>query len=137
MILELIENEGVNIFYSSRMSNFDIVCEECVRELKKTHMDLKLYFIFPYMCKFISKNMEYFQRIYDEVYEFDIGPSNIKDYSTTYRDRMYMWLADISDYMITYIQRKTGNVYTIMEYAKEKNVEFKFPLKNFSRGRVY
>lgn len=138
IILELIEKEGVNIFYSTRGSNFDIVCEECVRELKKTHEDLKLCFIFPYMYRFLKTKMEYYQRIYDEVFEFDAGPNTKNDFSTTYRNRMYVWLADISDYMVTYTQRKTGSsVCTMIEYAKNKNVELKFPLKNFSRGQVY
>lgn len=125
VLLDLIENKGVDKFYSTRMSNFDIMCEECVRELKKTHKDIKLYFIYPYESTAILKKMDYYKKIYDNVSEFNEYSNDNDDLSITYMDQMYMWLTNITDYIITYLQRDRGRVYNVLKYADENvNVIF-------------
>lgn len=121
ILLDLINNEGVYRFYNGRMSNFDIMCEDCLVELKKTYQNLELCFVYPYMCNALTKQMDYIKSIYDNVSEFNISCSKKTDY--TYMDQMYMNFADISDYMITYLERKESKVNYIINYSEEKGVK--------------
>lgn len=124
IFMKLINNEGVYIFYNGRISNFDIMCEECLAELKKTYKDLELCFIYPYMFKALSNKMDYIKSIYDKLLEFNISCREKGNY--TYMDRMYMHYADISDYMITYLDREESKVSDIINYAKSRNVKIQF-----------
>lgn len=124
VLQDLIDNEGVYIFYNGRMSNFDIVCEECLAELKKIHSNLELCYIYPYMYKALLNKMDHIKSVYDKVLEFNII-SKTKGNNTCI-DEMYMNFADTSDYMITYLEREKSKVHDIINYAEKKNVKIKF-----------
>lgn len=133
VLLDLIENEDVCIFYNGRISNFDIMCEECLVELKRTHNYLELCYIYPYMFRALAKKMDYIKNIYDKVLEFNII-SRVKR-SNTCIDEMYMNFADISDYMITYLDREKSKVGDIINYAEKKDVTIKL-LNYYIDGKV-
>lgn len=65
VIIDLIESNGINIFYSGGMGDFDMLCESVVRELKSKY-DLKLYLILPYLTKRINVEGKYYKELYDD-----------------------------------------------------------------------
>ena len=42
-IYNLIKNQGYTSFYSGGMGEFDLLCEQVVRKIKKEYPDIKLY----------------------------------------------------------------------------------------------
>ena len=48
-IINLIENEGVNTFYSGGKGDFDWLCAKCLHELQEYYPKIKSYLILAYM----------------------------------------------------------------------------------------
>lgn len=116
----LIANDNVSVFYSGGMGDFDMICENCVRKIKKYNNNLKLYLVMPYLTKNINKNPEYYYSMYDEIIIPDMGDVFPKQ-AILKRNR---WMVDKSDYMLAHIERNYGGAYKTMLYAiKSDNIK--------------
>ncbi len=116
IIIDLIENKGVNVFYTGGMGNFDNICSSCVREVKRKYKGIRLCLIIPYLTKAITNNKRYYEKEYDEIIEPDMGQVFYKG-AILKRNR---WMAGRSDYMIAYIMYDWGGAYSTFSYGKRK-----------------
>ena len=77
IIKDLVENKGVDTFYSGNMGEFDKLCEKAVRALKKHH-DIKLFWIAPYFMTKMNKEKEETEQLYDGIIIPDLGQVHYK-----------------------------------------------------------
>ena len=113
-ITDIIVNEGITIFYSGGIGNFDMLCESVVRELKRTY-PLKLYLIMQYMTQKINRDGKYYKELYDDIIIPDLGEVHYKR-AITERNR---WMVEQSDVILCYIYRSSGGAYQMYHYAQK------------------
>ena len=63
-IKDIIENDGVTVFYSGGMGEFDRLCESVVREIKRRNKYIKLYLIKPYFTHKLNTEKDYYSNFY-------------------------------------------------------------------------
>ncbi|MBQ2664138.1 MAG: DUF1273 family protein [Clostridia bacterium] len=112
-ITDLIENQGITTFYSGGMGNFDMLCENVARELKRKY-PIKLCLIMPYMTKRLNTDREYYNAMYDEIIIPDLGDVHYKR-AITERNK---WMVNCSDVVLCYVTRSSGGAYRMREYAE-------------------
>lgn len=119
-ITDLIKNQGITTFYSGGMGNFDKICENVVRELKREYKDIRLCLVAPYMTKRLNTDREYYNAMYGEIIIPDLGEVHYKR-AITERNK---WMVDQSDVILCYVTRGSGGAYTMRQYAAktDKNV---------------
>lgn len=128
IITDLVENEDVNTFYSGGVNTFDKMCEDLVRELKKTYPNLKLCLFLPYISIYVSRNIARYNILYDEITEIkDLHISSEDKYDPymSFALKLDMWMVDRSDYLITNILRNEGRSYKTFVYADKKKINIK------------
>ena len=115
-ITKLIENSGIDTFYSGGMGAFDTLCESVVREMKRTY-DIKLCLVVPYFTQLLNKDKEYYTEKYDEIIVPDLGDIHYKR-AIGARNR---WIAEQSDVLLCYVVRNIGGAYQMLQYARKMN----------------
>lgn len=115
-IIDLIENEGVNVFLCGGMGDFDEICANCVCELKGRYINIEQYLIIPYMTKKLRESKDrYF--LYNDVIMPNLG--NIPPRAAIVKRNQ--WMVDKSQYIISYIIRDFGGAYNTLKYGERKN----------------
>ena len=109
---------GCSVFYTGAMGEFDSLFSSAVRIAKKTHPEIKLICIKPYLTKELNENKDYYSAMFDDV----IIPTDLMGihYKTAIKARN-RWIVDNSDVVIGYIIRDYGGAYTAIKYAEKKN----------------
>ncbi|MBP3546306.1 MAG: DUF1273 family protein [Alphaproteobacteria bacterium] len=120
-IINLIERYGVNTFYNGGKGQFDWLCADCVKELRKDYPFIKSYLILAYMP--VKKNQfdaDFYKKFDDTLYpEIEKVPPK---FAIVKRNE---WVIDNSSFLITYINHKWGGAYRTLEYAKrKKHIQF-------------
>ena len=115
IIKDLVENKGVDTFYSGNMGEFDKLCEKAVRALKREH-DIKLYWVAPYLTSEMNKEKSEIERLYDGIIIPDLGRVH---YKAAILKRNF-WMVDKSEYVISYVYREFGGAYKTHKYAEKK-----------------
>ena len=121
-IINLIENQGVTTFYNGGKGQFDWLCADCVKELRKDYPFIKSYMIFSYLP---GKKNEFDSNPYKD-FDGTIYPYGLefvpKRFAIVKRNE---WVIDNSSFLITYINHKWGGAYRTLEYAKrKKHIQF-------------
>ena len=121
-IINLIERYGVNTFYNGGKGQFDWLCADCVKELRKDYPFIKSYMIFSYLP---GKKNEFDSNPYKN-FDGTIYPYGLefvpKRFAIVKRNE---WVIDNSSFLITYINHKWGGAYRTLEYAKrKKHIQF-------------
>ena len=121
-IINLIERYGVNTFYNGGKGQFDWLCADCVKELRKDYPFIKSYMIFSYLP---GKKNEFDSNPYKD-FDGTIYPYGLefvpKRFAIVKRNE---WVIDNSSFLITYINHKWGGAYRTLEYAKrKKHIQF-------------
>ena len=121
-IINLIESYGVNTFYNGGKGQFDWLCADCVKELRKDYPFIKSYMIFSYLP---GKKNEFDSNPYKD-FDGTIYPYGLefvpKRFAIVKRNE---WMIDNSSFLITYINHKWGGAYRTLEYAKrKKHIQF-------------
>ena len=106
------------VFYSGGMGEFDSMCEMAVRraKLKYPQLNIRLELVLPYPKRAMYTDKHLFDRIFipDELegvhYKRAIPLRNC-------------WMADNSDYVISFIQHDSGGAFTTVSYAKGQGKE--------------
>lgn len=94
---------------------FDELAYECCKEYKKTHPNVSLVFITPYITVSYQKNhLEELARKYDEIIYPEIENKPLK-YAISYRNK---WMVEKADYIICGISHNFGGAYQTYSYAK-------------------
>ena len=110
VLVDLIENKNVDLFYVGNNGNFDFLVQEVLKELKEIY-GIKYYIVLAYLPK-KDKYTDYSNTIYfDEI--------NSKPYKSRIIERNKLMI-NKSDYVVTYVTH-FGNARDLEEYAKKQN----------------
>lgn len=120
VLIDLIENRNVSVFYTGGMGDFDNTFSAVVRGLKKQYSDIEIVLVKPYFTNDINKNKEYYQLNYDCV----ILPTELMGvyYKNAIKQRN-RWMIDNSDIVVTCIYRDFGGAYEAEKYASKVGKE--------------
>lgn len=116
-IINLIENQGVTTFYNGGKGQFDWLCAECVKELKKDYPLIKSYLILAYMPGKKKQFDEDFYKNYDDTLYPEIEKVPPK-FAIIKRNE---WMIDKSDFLIAYVEHNWGGAYRTLKYAAKKH----------------
>ena len=120
-IRNLIENYGVTVFYNGGKGQFDWLCAECVKELKRDYPFIKSYLILAYIPGKRSQfGIDFYKRFDDIIYP-EIEKTPLK-FAVIKRNK---WVIDRSDFLIAYVGHSWGGAYRTLEYAKRKKKNVK------------
>ncbi len=116
-IINLIENENINTFYSGGRGDFDRICAECVHEIRNDYPFIKSYLVFSYIPREKDKSgidpyKDFDKTLYPEGLEF--VPQRL---AIIKRNE---WMVDRASFLIAYIDHEWGGAYKTFKYAKRK-----------------
>ena len=117
VIINLIENEGVDEFWVGNYGNFDSISAEAVRELKISYPQISLVLVIPYLTKEINDNKKFYNNNYDCILVAEI-PDNIPRKYRIIKTNEYM--VNNSDFLICYVQHSFGGAAKTLEYANKR-----------------
>lgn len=117
MAVNLIETEGVNVFYLSDTAGINDVCSFALKVLSLDYPDVKTYVVTPRMTRKIINSSRYYEFMFDGIINLDLKD---KSYIDAVKN-MNEWMVDNSDYIITHMHMNYGRAYKILKYGKEKN----------------
>ena len=115
VIAELAKN-GIEIFYTGGMGDFDNSCSSIVRALKRTNKNIKLYLVIPYLTQELNNYKDYYEESYDDI----ICPLDLMGvhYKGAIKKRN-RWMVDNSAYIVAYVNCEWGGAYEAMHYAEK------------------
>ena len=116
LIKEITKNPTCK-FYLGGYGDFDSLCLQTLRELKKEFQDVELIFITPYIDKNYSK-LEFAKYHYDNVI-FPPLESVPRKFAILKRNE---WMVDSANLVIAYVKYSWGGAAKTLEYAKRKKV---------------
>ena len=110
VLIDLIENQNVNMFYVGNHGAFDRMAREILKDLKEKY-DIKYYVVLAY----IPKKDEY--RDYsDTIYPDEMAKTPYK-YRIIERNK---WMLTKSDYAVTYVNKIIGGAYELKTLAEKQ-----------------
>lgn len=114
-ITTLVEKEGVSLFFTGGMGDFDSAFSSAVRSVKQKHSDIKLILVKPYFSNELNTNKTFYETSYDDV----IVPNELMGvhYKAAIQKRN-RWMVDRSDFILSCIYRDFGGAYQTIRYAK-------------------
>lgn len=119
IVIDLIRNQNIRTFYSGNMGEFDNLCEEVIRKLKRQYSDIKIFWIAPYFTQKMNK----FNREQGIIYDGIIIPNLGMVYYKQAIIKRNQWMVDNADTVICYIEHEYGGAYNTMKYAKKGNIK--------------
>ena len=115
VIEKLITENGVDVFYTGGMGQFDEQFTNTVRKAKLMHNHISIILIKPYFSNELNTNKEYYNYRYDDVMVCEESELVHPKAAIKKRNR---WMIDECDFVIGYIQRDHGGAYDAIQYAK-------------------
>ena len=114
--LETIVGNQVADIYLGGYGEFDEFAYCCCKEYKKTHPNISLIFITPYMTEDYQKNhLSCQQKRYDGILYPEIEDKPLK-FAITYRNR---WMVEKADYIVACVNHTWGGAYKTYKHAKK------------------
>ena len=105
-------------FYLGGYGAFDSFAYDCCKKYKKSHPNVSLILITPYMSVEYQRNhLEYQKKQYDEILYPEIEDKPLK-FAISYRNK---WMVEQADYLICGISHDWGGAYKTYQHAKRKN----------------
>ena len=102
VIIDLIENHGVNLFYIGNHGGFDSLAKKTVSELSEKY-NINYYIVLAYMPE---KQKEVDNRDYSKTILPDGIEASPKRFAISYRNK---WLLKKAEYVVTYINHTIGS----------------------------
>lgn len=118
-IVSNISYDTATFFYCGGYGDFDILCANTVKELKKIYNNIKSFFVSPYMGGTYQKHLKEIidSGLYDEILYPEL--ENVPYKFAIIKRNHYM--IDKSDLVIAYVRYNWGGAYKALNYAKSKN----------------
>lgn len=114
VLIDLIENYNVDIFYVGNHGNFDLMVKNTLKRMKLDYPHINYMVVLAYMP---GKNDEFNNEDYSDTIYPD-GLENIPPkYAIPKRNR---WMINKSDYVITYVKYTIGGAAKFKELAEKK-----------------
>ena len=98
--------------------SFDEFARRCAEKYRKTHPNVRLVFVTPYLTPEYQKNqLSYAQKLYDGVVYPELERTPAK-FAVLKRNR---WMVDRADVVVACVSHAWGGAYQTYTYAKKKN----------------
>ena len=120
LVRYLIEERGINIFYTGGMGDSDRLFISVVMQLRSKYKNIKLILILPYMTNKINSNPEFYNSQYDDIIIPDILLGLHYKKAIPERNK---WMINNSDIVISCVYRNFGGAYKAVKYAEILNKE--------------
>lgn len=118
-LVSLIEDD-CKIFYCGMAMGFDILCAECVLELKKTYSDIKLKCAIPFKEQGNSLSFLWRNRYFEILNRCDEFRYISDEYSKTSYQLRNKFMVDNSDFVVCWYDGKAGGTRNTLKYAAKK-----------------
>ena len=119
-ILEILEEtvgEEAAEIYLGGYGSFDSFAYECCKKYKKTHPNISLVFVTPYITtQYQESYLKGIEDMYDCIVYPEIEDKPMK-FAIVYRNR---YMVEKSDFVIAFVSRKYGGAYSTYKYAMRK-----------------
>lgn len=116
-------------FYLGGYGNFDKFALKCATKYKSLNLQAKTIFVTPYI-DIGYKKLRNDKHLYDEILYPNIENSP-KKFAIVRRNE---WMAQQSNYLISYVYHNFGGAYKTLQYAKKNNISiiyfYKFAMAN-------
>ena len=114
ILLDLIKNKKVSMFYIGNQGNFDFMAKRLLIQLKNKYPHIKIIIVLAYMPKMTDETniRECIETIYPDGLEYTPRRYAI--------DRRNRWLVEHSDLVITYVTRNFGGAAKFKSLAISK-----------------
>ena len=113
----LVEEQGVTVFYTGGMGEFDELFARTVRSMKRNDPRLRLVLVLPYLTRQVAIEKEWYESQYDEILipaELDgVHPKA----AIGLRNR---WMINHSDFVVTALRRDYGGAADAVRYAENQ-----------------
>lgn len=110
VLVDLIENHNVDMFYVGNQGGFDCMVRGVLRELAEEYPGIRYAVVLAYLPEAISQEADFSDTMLPEGVE-TIHPK----YAITWRNN---WMLRESDYVVTYITHSWGGAARFAEKAK-------------------
>ncbi len=115
VLIDLIENQGVTLFYVGHQGRFDAMVRRELKELKKRFSHIKYFVVLAYMPQ-QRKEEDVFD--YSDTIYFDLPKNTPLRFAVDKRNRV---MIEKADFVVTYVRSVTGGAAKFKEIAKRKN----------------
>lgn len=112
VLVDLIENYGVDMFYVGNQGKFDALVRCGLRELKKKYDQIDYRVVLAYMPGKKNNYIDVFETTLPEGIE-QVHPR----YAISWRNE---WMLKQSDYVVTYVTHDWGGAYQFARKAKKQ-----------------
>ena len=112
VLVDLITNHGVDMFYVGNQGRYDAIVRSVLRELKKEYPQINYAVVLAYMPKMKTEYDDYSDTMFPE----GIEPVHPR-YAISWRNN---WMLRQSDYVVTYITHSWGGAAQFAEKAKRQ-----------------
>ena len=110
VLIDLITNHNVDMFYVGNQGRFDAIVRSVLRELKKEYPQINYAVVLAYMPGKLTEYDDYSDTMLPEGIE-SVHPR----YAISWRNN---WMLRQSDYVVTYITHSWGGAYQFSRKAK-------------------
>ena len=118
--------------YLGGYGEFDSFAYDCCKKYQKTHPNISLVLITPYLTIDYQCNHLHYQKArYDSILYPEIEDKP-KRYAITYRNK---YMVEKADYVVAYVSHDWGGAYTTYKHAKRKGKEI-FNLAEFEEENI-
>lgn len=119
---KLIETSDCINFYSGCMGDFDKLCEQVVREVKKRHPEksIRLCWVLPSYHYVPNQSYKrYLDSLFDDIFVCEASDGAHYKAMIGKRNR---WMVEQSEFMIAYVMNESGGAYSSLKYAQKRNL---------------
>lgn len=104
--------------YLGGYGNFDAFAYDCCKRYQKTHSNISIYLITPYITPQYQKNhLAYQKDLYDGIIYPEIEDKPPR-FAISYRNR---WMVERADLVVCGVERAYGGAYQTYRYATRKD----------------
>lgn len=112
VLVDLIENENVNLFYVGNNGDFDYMVQNKLKHLKLLYPHIKCFTVISYIPAKHNKTGTDLDTIYPDGLE-----KTPPKFAINKRNR---WMIDKSDFVVTYVKYTTGGAVKFKEFAEKE-----------------
>ena len=117
-ILSILEEKVADNYadmYLGGYGNFDSFAYLCCKKYQRTHPNVSLVFVTPYLTlEYQKRHLKSLNETYDCIVYPEIEGKPLK-FAISYRNR---WMIEKSTFVIAYVSEKRGGAYATYRYAK-------------------
>ena len=115
LLERLVKEQGVTVFYTGGMGEFDELFARTIRAMKRDDSRLRLALVIPYLTRRINQDKIYYDAHYDQI----LLPAALDGVhpkaAIGIRNR---WIVDHSDFVIAALHRDFGGAAEAVQYAE-------------------